>query len=100
MSEQKNADQVIRELKWLNVKESDPSFLNVRELRGRNVNEELHTPFIRQPPPDLICSHSTVKNLERKGICLPPPINQNTAASFSTILPQSTSDLEQIRVRS
>ena len=51
MPEQKNANQVVRDLKQLNAKEPDPSLLNVRELRGRNVNEELYTPSIRQPPP-------------------------------------------------
>ena len=49
-AEQKNMNQVVRELKWLDVKEPDPYLLNVRELRGRNVSEELHTPSIQQPP--------------------------------------------------
>ena len=43
MADQKNSKQVVRELKQLGMKEPDPSSLNVRELRGRNVNEELHT---------------------------------------------------------
>ena len=34
--------QVNRELKWLDAKETDPSLLNDRELRGRSVNEESH----------------------------------------------------------
>ena len=40
MADQKNLNHVVRELKSLNVKEPDPSSLNVRKLRGRNVNEE------------------------------------------------------------
>ena len=36
--------------------------------------------------------HSTVQNLD-KNICLPPPINQSSPASVSTVLPQSGSDL-------
>ena len=48
MAEQNN--HITRELKTLNAKELDPSRLNVRELRGRSVNEELHTPSITQPP--------------------------------------------------
>ena len=48
MVEQNNP--VPRELKWLDAKEPDPSLLNVRELRGRSANEELHIPSIRQPP--------------------------------------------------
>ena len=59
---------------------------NVRELKGRNVSEELHNPSIRQPPPGPICVHSTVNNLE-KNIWLPLPISQSTPASVSTILP-------------
>ena len=41
MAEQNN--QIARELKWLDAKEPDPSSLNVKELRGRSVSEELHT---------------------------------------------------------
>ena len=44
MADQKNSNQIVRELKWLDAKEPDPSSLNVKKLRGRNVNEELHTP--------------------------------------------------------
>ena len=45
MAEQNN--QVARILKWLDTKEPDPSSLNVKELRGRSVNEEFHMPSIR-----------------------------------------------------
>ena len=50
MTDQKNLHQVVRELKWLDAKELDPSIINVQQLRGRNVNEELHNPSIRQLP--------------------------------------------------
>ena len=90
MAEQNN--QIVRELKWLDAKESDPSSLNVQELRGRNVNEELHMPSIRQPSPGSINIHITVQNVEKKGICLPSPINQSTPALVSTLSPQSSSD--------
>ena len=54
MAEQNN--QVARELKWLDVMEPDPSSLNVRGLRGRSVNDELHMPSIRQPlPAQYVC---------------------------------------------
>ena len=56
MAEENN--QVVRELKQLDAEEPDPSSLNVRELRGRSVNEELHTPSIRQPTLGLIHMHS------------------------------------------
>ena len=76
MAEHNN--QVATELKWLDAKELDPSSLNIRELRGRCVNEELHTPSIRQPPPGPICVHGAIQNLKVNGMCLPPPINQST----------------------
>ena len=55
MADQKNSNKVVRELKWLDAKEPDPTSLNVRKLTGRNVKQELHTPSIRQPPPGPIC---------------------------------------------
>ena len=63
------------------------------ELRGRNYNEALHTPSIRQLPPGPICAQSTVQTLD-KNLCLPLPISQSTSASFSTISPKSNSDLD------
>ena len=48
--------QVARELKWLDIMEPDPALLNLRELRGRSVNEELHMPSIRQQPSASGCS--------------------------------------------
>ena len=93
MADQKNSNQVVKKLKWLDMKEPDPSSLNVRELRGRNVNEKLHIPSIRQPLPGPIFVHSTVQILE-KNICLLLPINQNTPTLVSTILLQSSLDLE------
>ena len=65
MTDQKTSNQVVRELKLLDVKEPDPSSLNVRELRGRNVNEELHTPSIRQLPPGPMHAQSIVQNWEK-----------------------------------
>ena len=92
MAEQNN--QVARELKWLDAKEPGPSSLNVRELRGRIVNEELHIPSIRQPPPGLICVHGATQDSNINGICLPPPIHQSTPVPVSSILPQSNSNLD------
>ena len=64
------------------------------ELRGRSVNEELHMPSIRQPPPGPICVHGAIQNSKLNGMCLPPPANQSTPASVSSISPQSSSDLD------
>ena len=50
----KQTIQVDRELKQMDAKETDPSLLYVRELRGRSVNEESHMPPIRLPP-QLMC---------------------------------------------
>ena len=86
MAEQNN--QVARELKWLHMKKPDPSSLNVRELRGMRVNEVLHMPS------SPICMSGAVQISNINGICLPPPINQSTPASVSSILPQSSSDLD------
>ena len=80
MAEWKNANQVVRELKQLDGKDPDPHSLNVRELRGRNDNEELHPPSIRQPPPGLIHVHSTVQNF-RKETYLPPTANRSKYSS-------------------
>ena len=92
MTEQNN--QVVSELKWLDPKEPNPSLLNVRELRGRSINEESHTHSIRQPPPGQIHVHSVVQNPKIDSNCLPPPMNQSTPASVSTNSPQSSSDLD------
>ena len=37
-------------MKWLDMKEPNPSLLNVRQLKGRSVNGELDAPPIREPP--------------------------------------------------
>ena len=99
MTDQKNSNQVVRELKQLDSRKPDPSLLNIREMTGRNINEELHIPSIRQPHPGPIHVLSTVHNLE-KNICLPPPISQSTPALVNTILPQSSSDLDTDGVKS
>ena len=65
MTDQKNQNQVVRELKWLDVKEPDPSIINVQELRSRNFNEELYTPSIRQPPCGPIHAPGTIKTLKK-----------------------------------
>ena len=90
MAEQNN--QVARELKQLDAKELDPASLNVRDLRGRSANEELHMPSIKQSAP--LCVYGAIQNSKLIGICLPPSINQSTAASVSSISPQPSSDLD------
>ena len=81
MTDQKNSNQVMRELTWLDAKESDPSSLNVWELRGRNINEELHTPSLGQPPLGPICVQSTVQTLDKKS--LPTTPNQSKYSCIS-----------------
>ena len=34
MTDQKNSNKVVRELKWLDAKKHDPSIINIWELRG------------------------------------------------------------------
>ena len=92
MAEQNN--KVARELKWFDAKEPDPSSLNVRKLRSRRVNEELHTPSIRQPTPGTIGMHGAVQNSKIYGICLLPPINQSTPAFITSSSQQSKLRLE------
>ena len=97
MTEQNN--KVARELKWLNVKEPDPSSLIVRKLRGRSVSEELHMPSIRQPPPGPICVHGAVQNSKINGICLPPPINKSTPALGTLFCHNQAQTKIQIKVK-
>ena len=78
----------------IGCKKPDPISLNVRDLRGRCVIEMLHTPSIRQLPSGLICVHGAIQISQLNGMCLPPPINQSTPASVSSILPQSSSELD------
>ena len=51
-------------------------------------------PSIRQPTLGPICVHGASQNSEMNGICLPPPVNQSTPASGSSILPQPSSDFD------
>ena len=51
-------------------------------------------PSIRKPPPGPIHVHGAVQNSKINGSCLPPPINQSTPMSVSSILPKSSSDLD------
>ena len=62
MTDQKNSKQVVRDLKWFDMKGPDPSIIYVWELRVRNVNEELHTPSIRQLP-QVKCVPDTVQTV-------------------------------------
>ena len=39
--------------------------INVWKLRGRDVNEELHSPSTRQPPSGPIHVQSTVQTLDK-----------------------------------
>ena len=66
MTDKINSHQVVRELKWLNAKEPVPSIINIQELRGRNVNEELHTPSIGTTMLGPIHVQSTVQTLDKK----------------------------------
>ena len=68
MAEQ--TSKVARELKQLDIQEPDPSSLNVRDPRGRSVNEELHMPSIGQPPPGPIHVHGAIQNSKNNDICL------------------------------
>ena len=47
----KQTNQLCRELKQLDTKETDPYLLYIRELRGSSVNEESGTPSIKHPSP-------------------------------------------------
>ena len=92
MADPKKCKPIVRELKWLDAKEPDPSSLNIRGQRVRNVNEEIHTPSIRHLPPGPICVHSTVQYSEKSVYHI--PMIQCTPPSVSTILPQSSWDLD------
>ena len=67
--------------------------MNMPELTGRNVNEELHTTSIRQPHPGPIHVKGTVQTLDKKTLIY-QPISQSTPASVSTISPKSSSYLD------
>ena len=94
MTDQNKSNQAVRELKQLDAKEPDPSIINIWQLRGRNVNDELHTHSIRQPPPGPICVLRTEQTLYQKNLSLLPPICHSTPASVGTILPKSSSNLD------
>ena len=93
MTDQNNSNQVVRELKQLDVKEPEPSIINIQELRGRNANEELHTLSIRQPPQTQYM-YKVQYELYTKKLSLPPPISQSNPASVSMISPKPISDLD------
>ena len=89
-----NSNQLVRELKQLDAKEPHPSVLNVWELRGRNVNKELHAPSIRPLPPGPVCVQSTVQTLDKKNLSLLPSISQSIPVSVIAISPKSSSSLD------
>ena len=51
-------------------------------------------PPIRQPSKDPISVHGAIKNPKATNNCLPPPINQSTLASISSISGKSSSQLD------
>ena len=69
----KQTNQLTKELKQLDAKEIDPSFLYIRELRGSSVNEESNTPHIRQPPTGPTHVQSISNNPTPSNDSLPPP---------------------------
>ena len=88
----KQTNQVNRELKQLDAKDS--LLLHVTELRCRRVNEESNMPLIRLPSPGPTSVHSAIQNPKATNNCKPPPINQSTPTSISSISPQSSLDLD------
>ena len=50
----KQSNKLSGELKQLEAKDTDPSLLHVRELRGRIVNEESNLPPLNSPSQVLI----------------------------------------------
>ena len=72
MIKNNKTNQLNRELKRLEAKETDASLLHVRELRGRKVNEKSQMPPIRQPSPGLTCVHGATQNLKTTTNFLPP----------------------------
>ena len=91
MADQKNSNQLVRELKRLDANKPDPSITNIQELRGRNVDEELQAPSIRPLPPGLVHVQNTFNN---KNLSLLLPIDQSTPAPVTKISPKSSSDLD------
>ena len=85
---------MVRELKWLDTKEPDPSIINIWEVRGRTVNEELHATSIWPLPPDPVPIQNIVQTLDKKNLSLPPSVNQSIPALVTTISPKSSSDLD------
>ena len=82
MTDQKNSNQVVK-LKWLDAKEPDPSLINVQELRGRNVKEELHTSSISPLPPGPIGVQST---LDKKTLAYHPDLDTNQGETIDGTL--------------
>ena len=82
-----------RELKLVEAKVTNPSLLYIRELGDRNVNEESHTPSIKQSSPGPTHVHGATQNPKTTDH-FQPPIIQSTPASISSILPWSSLELD------
>ena len=67
----KQGNQVNKELKQPEAQETNHS-LYIRQLRGRNVNEESHTPPISHPSPGPTHMHIATQSLKSTNH-LPPP---------------------------
>ena len=74
MTDQKNSNQVVIELKWLDAKEPDPSSLNLKELRGRKMSMRNHISHLEDSHPHAENVYIVQYKVEEKYICLPPPI--------------------------
>ena len=85
--------QLPRELKLLEAKEVDPSLLYIRELRGRNVNEESNPPLIKHPT-DPNCEQSITNSPTTTDNSLPPPFCQSTPEVNSPTSGQFSSELD------
>ena len=66
MTDQKDSNQAVRELKWLDAKDPDPSIINVQELRG--ISYSLHE--TTTPRPDMCKMYST--NFRQKTLAYHP----------------------------
>ena len=81
-----------RELKQLEAKETNPSLLYVRKLRGRNVNEESCTPHYTAFSRPNQCAWYNPKPKNHSSPST--PVSQSTPASISSISPQSGLELD------
>ena len=89
----KQANWLRKEFKCLLAKETNPSLVYVKELRGRNINEKSCSPPIIQPTPGQTHMHSVTQNVKFTSH-LPTPLSQSTSASISPVSPQWSSELD------